>query len=255
MQSTHDARQQQEQVIWFVNVAPDKVRALTEDQLEAAYLNGSIDEDTLVRKDGELAWSKLGATSAVAPHEREDDLVIELLPATAQPRSSPPPLPARATKPHMATPLATPFAGGRWKRLRAWASLRAKKLRTAIRRRPAAAVGMAVGVLSFVAVLLFAGVGRHHASPTPGWVANAPHPLAKVAPTVLAAPNKVVAPVHPVAATKPAQAAPVHPHPAVARPAPAFAPAAPRKAAPAIKRPSPPARPAATGHGGAPPHH
>ena len=163
-----------------------------------------------------------------APHEREDDLVIELI--SAQPRRLPPPLPAAAM----------PFARrSRWKRMASWASFHAAGLRSGVRRRPYAAAGVAAAILSFVAVVVFAAVVRPRAPQGTTSIAGAPQPVVRVDPKVLAMPKPVVAPAPPrPVATKPARA--VAAHPAATRPAPVAAQAAPKKAAPATKKPSPP---------------
>jgi hypothetical protein len=46
--------------LWFVQLSTGAVRAMTLDDLDAAYQSGTIDEDTLVRRDAEKAWMKLG---------------------------------------------------------------------------------------------------------------------------------------------------------------------------------------------------
>ncbi len=45
--------------IWLVQLVGGAVRAMTLDELDAAFQDGSIDEDTFVRRDGASKWSRL----------------------------------------------------------------------------------------------------------------------------------------------------------------------------------------------------
>jgi hypothetical protein len=196
-----ESRESAGEVIWFVSVAPDRVRALTVDELDAAYQSGSIDEDTLVRRDGELTWSKLGAAVGIEPRELEDEVEVEIISMTRIPPTLPPPLPSRASKPRS------------WReRLLTWGSFTGQKVRAAVRRRPYVAIGVAAGLVSLLAVLLAVRIARPSAaSEVATSVALAPRAAVNAArPAQVAPPRKVVAPLHP-AATKPAPAAPIHP--------------------------------------------
>lgn len=61
----------QHEDIWLVQLANGAVRAMTLDELDAAYQEGAIDEDTYVRRDGSTKWSRLrdelGADEPAAP--------------------------------------------------------------------------------------------------------------------------------------------------------------------------------------------
>jgi len=64
--------EQHDDEIWLVQLSNGAVRAMTLDELDAAYQDGSIDEDTYVRRDGASKWSKLrdeigGEPAAAAP--------------------------------------------------------------------------------------------------------------------------------------------------------------------------------------------
>jgi hypothetical protein len=45
--------------LWFVQLSTGAVRAMTLDDLDAAFQSGTIDEGTLVRRDGQSTWTKL----------------------------------------------------------------------------------------------------------------------------------------------------------------------------------------------------
>lgn len=45
--------------IWLVQLPNGAVRAMTLDELDAAYQEGAIDEETFIRRDGASKWSKL----------------------------------------------------------------------------------------------------------------------------------------------------------------------------------------------------
>lgn len=49
----------QHEEIWLVQLSNGAVRAMTLDELDAAYQDGSIDEETFVRRDGASTWVKL----------------------------------------------------------------------------------------------------------------------------------------------------------------------------------------------------
>jgi len=50
---------QHDEEIWLVQLQNGAVRAMTLDELDAAYQDGSIDEETFVRRDGASKWVKL----------------------------------------------------------------------------------------------------------------------------------------------------------------------------------------------------
>ncbi|HEY1954268.1 MAG TPA: hypothetical protein VGH28_01615 [Polyangiaceae bacterium] len=50
---------QHDEEIWLVQLQNGAVRAMTLDELDAAYQDGSIDEETFVRRDGASKWAKL----------------------------------------------------------------------------------------------------------------------------------------------------------------------------------------------------
>jgi hypothetical protein len=50
---------QHDEDLWFVQLPNGAVRAMTLDDLDAAFQSGTIDEGTLVRRDGQSAWTKL----------------------------------------------------------------------------------------------------------------------------------------------------------------------------------------------------
>ena len=45
--------------IWLVQLSQGAVRAMTLDELDAAFQEGAIDEETFVRRDGAAKWSRL----------------------------------------------------------------------------------------------------------------------------------------------------------------------------------------------------
>lgn len=47
-------------VVWFVQISPSQMRAMTLDELDDAFQHGRIDEHTLVREDGKTDWAALG---------------------------------------------------------------------------------------------------------------------------------------------------------------------------------------------------
>ena len=49
----------QHEEIWLVQLANGSVRVMTLDELDAAFQDGSIDEDTFVRRDGSSKWVRL----------------------------------------------------------------------------------------------------------------------------------------------------------------------------------------------------
>jgi hypothetical protein len=49
----------QHEDIWLVQLGNGAIRAMTLDELDAAYQEGAIDEDTYVRRDGSSKWSRL----------------------------------------------------------------------------------------------------------------------------------------------------------------------------------------------------
>jgi len=53
--------------LWFVQLPGGAVRAMSLDDLDAAFQSGTIDEDTLVRRDGQSAWTKLRDELAPEP--------------------------------------------------------------------------------------------------------------------------------------------------------------------------------------------
>jgi len=223
MQSSTSAHEE----IWFVSVARDKVRAMTVEEVEAAHEDGTIDDDTLVRKDGELTWAKLSAAGAVEPHECVDDLDLEVVAVPAQP----PPLPARAMRPPVAServPSAAPApitprwrerlrarASSYWQRLRTHASSYWQKLRTWVRGRPLLTAGTAATLVSLVVGVAFVVAG----SAPPREIAElttsarlARIAAAKVDPRAHVAPRRQGAPVPPAAAKPPHVAAAATPN-------------------------------------------
>jgi hypothetical protein len=50
---------QHDDELWFVQLPAGGVRAMSLDELDAAFQSGAIDEATLVRRDGTTAWVKL----------------------------------------------------------------------------------------------------------------------------------------------------------------------------------------------------
>ncbi len=80
----------QHEDIWLVQLANGATRAMTLDELDAAFQEGIIDEDTFVRRDGAAKWSRLR------------DELGESEPAAAPPAPAPvmqtyaPPMPAIA---------------------------------------------------------------------------------------------------------------------------------------------------------------
>ena len=64
---------QHDEDLWFVQLPTGAVRAMTLDELDAAYQSGTIDEGTLVRRDGQSTWTKLsdelGASEPAPPPE------------------------------------------------------------------------------------------------------------------------------------------------------------------------------------------
>ncbi len=61
----------QHEDIWLVQLANGATRAMTLDELDAAFQEGIIDEDTFVRRDGATKWSRLrdelGESEPAAP--------------------------------------------------------------------------------------------------------------------------------------------------------------------------------------------
>jgi len=61
----------QHEDVWLVQLSNGSVRVMTLDELDAAYQDGTIDEETLVRRDGTSKWihlrEELGEEPAAAP--------------------------------------------------------------------------------------------------------------------------------------------------------------------------------------------
>ncbi len=61
----------QHEDVWLVQLSSGAVRVMTLDELDAAYQEGTIDEDTFVRRDGTSQWirlrDELGAEEPAAP--------------------------------------------------------------------------------------------------------------------------------------------------------------------------------------------
>ena len=55
-----------EEETWFVQLAGGGVRMMDVEQLDAAFQSGTIDEDTLVRRDGTSQWVKLSEELAMS---------------------------------------------------------------------------------------------------------------------------------------------------------------------------------------------
>jgi hypothetical protein len=60
--------------LWFVELPGGRTRAMTLEELDAAYQKGEIDEATRVRKDGEVEWSTL---AVVAGLDEDVDLDVD----------------------------------------------------------------------------------------------------------------------------------------------------------------------------------
>jgi hypothetical protein len=78
----------QEDELWFVQISSDEVRALDLDALDEAFQAGTVDESTLVRRDGTSEWTTLGAMLA---GDAPDAGPIEAATPSAPPPSAPPP--------------------------------------------------------------------------------------------------------------------------------------------------------------------
>jgi hypothetical protein len=64
----HDAH---EEDTWLVQLASGDVRMMDLDQLDEAFQNGTVDENTLVRRDGASKWVKLSEELGDHTHEHE----------------------------------------------------------------------------------------------------------------------------------------------------------------------------------------
>ena len=53
--------------IWLVQVTSEDMRAMTLDELDAAFKSGVIDEHTLVLPDGTYQWDELGLVAGREP--------------------------------------------------------------------------------------------------------------------------------------------------------------------------------------------
>src|SRR5512140_1345005 len=49
----------QHEETWLVQLSNGAVRVMTLDELDAAFQDGTIDEETLIRRDGATKWMKL----------------------------------------------------------------------------------------------------------------------------------------------------------------------------------------------------
>lgn len=81
--------------LWFVQLEGGAVRAMTLDELDAAFQAGSIDESTPVRHDASSAWAPLADVLAGSDEPAAAPVaatpVVEAAPASVPPISAPPP--------------------------------------------------------------------------------------------------------------------------------------------------------------------
>jgi hypothetical protein len=67
----NDGDQANESGVWYVQFSADVVRAMSLEQLDAAFQSGAISEDTYVRQDGTTEWSRLASIAGIEPSEPE----------------------------------------------------------------------------------------------------------------------------------------------------------------------------------------
>jgi hypothetical protein len=215
-------------VIWFVSLGKDKVRALTLEELDEAYQTGEIDEETLVRKDGTRDWAKLGDVAGIEK--------LEVVPLS---RPAPPPLPPRAStaaapapplprKPASLPVVASVGEDEKIPGLKRWRDrlpkLNAKAMVETIKRRKWIVAGIGTAVVALVLAVVFIGRGNAASKPKAP-VATAPaKPKPQAGVVVPAAMHKPVATPAKKPAVMPAK------HTVAAKPAPA-------KVAPPAKKP------------------
>jgi hypothetical protein len=99
--------------IWLVQLGNGAVRAMTLDELDAAYQEGAIDEDTYVRRDGASKWSRLrdeiGGDEPAAPAPLPAPAPVPVIsygavPAYAHAHAAQPAQPMQPMQPTQPTP-------------------------------------------------------------------------------------------------------------------------------------------------------